>query len=143
MDFSRVRLIHPPAHNGPTCFMTMKPPSFARQKSLFLQTCILAVLLGVASFRASGQVDLIAHWQLDENSGTATADTTANRNDGTLTNGPIWAPGYIGNALSFDGVNDYVQVPNSASLGITTDITLAAWVKRAALGDYGGIVAKT
>src|SRR5262245_51064299 len=105
--------------------MTMKP-SFIEKSRLFLKTSILVALLGVGSFRASGQVDLIAHWKLDENSGTTTADATSNRNDGTLTKGPTWAPGYIGSALSFDGVNDYVEVPNSAILGITTDITLAA-----------------
>src|SRR5262245_18641157 len=126
-------------HNRPTCFMSMKSPSFR----LFSKTSILAALLGVASFRANGQADLVAHWKFDESSGSTPADATSNRNDGKLTNGPTWASGYIGGALSFDGVNDYVEVPNSASLGITTDITLAAWVKRAALGDYGGIVAKT
>lgn len=36
-----------------------------------------------------------------------------------------------GNALNFDGVNDYVRVPNSASLQDVTDdsLTLSAWVK--------------
>jgi hypothetical protein len=33
-----------------------------------------------------------------------------------------------GNALMFDGVNDYVNVPNNEGLNITGDITISAWV---------------
>ena len=35
----------------------------------------------------------------------------------------------MGKALYFDGIDDYVEVPHSTSLGITGDLTLAAWVR--------------
>ena len=35
----------------------------------------------------------------------------------------------LGNVLSFDGVNDYVSVPDSASIDITPSITMSAWIK--------------
>ncbi|MBI3609366.1 MAG: hypothetical protein HY204_01525 [Nitrospirae bacterium] len=43
---------------------------------------------------------------------------------------PTWTTGKSGfvNALSFDGVDDYVEVPNAAPLQLTGDLTLEAWV---------------
>lgn len=43
----------------------------------------------------------------------------------------------------YDGNNDYVLVPAHAAYTITSNITLMAWVKLAALGEYGAILAKT
>jgi hypothetical protein len=40
----------------------------------------------------------------------------------------MWVDGKFGKALSFDGVNDYVSVPNSANLNISK-MTVIAWVK--------------
>lgn len=47
-----------------------------------------------------------------------------------------------GSSLVFDGVNDVVVVPNSASLGMTTALTIEAWVK-ASDTSLGGIFEKT
>jgi chitodextrinase len=72
---------------------------------------------------------LIAAYAFNEASGTTTADISGNNNTGTLTNGPIRAAaGKFGAALSFDGINDHVLVPNSVSLTLTTAMTLEAWV---------------
>jgi uncharacterized delta-60 repeat protein len=72
----------------------------------------------------SGAVSL---WRLDEDTGTSAADSVGT-NLGTLTNGPSWVSGHSGSAVSFDGVNDYVSVPNDASLN-PTQITVSAWIK--------------
>src|SRR6185503_5072272 len=61
----------------------------------------------------------------DEGTGTATADS-GGTNNGTVS-GATWTIGRFGNALSFDGVNDWVTVPDSSSLDITR-MTLEAWV---------------
>jgi hypothetical protein len=73
----------------------------------------------------------IAHWRLDENTGTTAADAAGGDNPGTLTNGPLWTTGRIGSALSFDGINDSVSVPDSPSLDLTGALTLSAWVNPA------------
>ena len=44
----------------------------------------------------------VGQWNFDEKSGTTAYDTSGNGNDGTLTNGPSWARGKFGSALSFD-----------------------------------------
>ncbi|NNC87940.1 MAG: cadherin-like domain-containing protein [Akkermansiaceae bacterium] len=77
---------------------------------------------------------LVAHWKLDEGSGTTTADCSINNNPGTL-NGPAWSPGFSGNALTFDGVDDSVTFGNGPSLGGKTDFTVAAWIKTTATSE--------
>jgi streptogramin lyase len=41
---------------------------------------------------------------------------------------PSFVSGKYGNGISFDGVDDYVEVPDSASLDITDAITIEAWI---------------
>ncbi len=68
---------------------------------------------------------LVGHWKLDNNA----QDGSGNNNHGTLNGNPAWgAAGRIGGALSLDGVDDYVNCGNGATLNITDTITLAAWI---------------
>jgi len=55
-------------------------------------------------------------------------DFSPYRIHGTI-NGAKWVDGRYGWALSFDGVDDYVKVPDSDSLDITDEITMTAWIK--------------
>jgi len=77
-------------------------------------------------------------------------DATTNNNDGTLgadsgssTDDPTWTTGgRFGNALTFDGTSDLVQVPDDDSLDITAAITLEAWIKPSDVSSPRTIVAK-
>ncbi len=71
---------------------------------------------------------LVGWWSFDEGSGTVARDLSGNNNNGTLVNGPTWTSGKVGAALSFDGVDDYVNVPHSPSLNAPTQYTISAWV---------------
>ena len=48
-------------------------------------------------------------------------------NNGIMRGDPEWVDGVIGKALDFDGVNDYVEVPDSESLHITDEFTAIVW----------------
>ena len=75
---------------------------------------------------------LIAHWKLDENSGT-TAYDNAGLNDGTLTDmdpATDWVAGKVGNALEFDGTDDHVLVGDVLDFGASDDFTISVWVYR-------------
>ena len=86
---------------------------------------------------------LVAHWKLDEGSGT-TAYDSAGDDDGTLAaspSDPCWTNGYVGGALKFDNNSweeDYVSLPSIPALGGNT-VTIATWVKPDTLGDYHDI----
>lgn len=63
-------------------------------------------------------------------SGTTWFDLSGNNNHATLTNGPS----FTSNGFTFDGVDDYVEVSTIASL--TSQYTLAAWVKLSSIRNY-------
>ena len=61
-------------------------------------------------------------------SGT-TAFDFQDANDGVLTNGATTAAGQVGQAFSFDGVDDQVEILDSPSLDTGTQFTIDAWFK--------------
>jgi hypothetical protein len=72
----------------------------------------------------------IAHWKFDEGLGFSTTDSSGNGNIGTLTNGPTWTSGQLRGAVSLDGSDDLVTVPDSTSLDITNTLTISLWAKQ-------------
>ncbi|MCX9028215.1 MAG: carboxypeptidase regulatory-like domain-containing protein [Candidatus Methanoperedens sp.] len=76
----------------------------------------------------AADVSPIASWKFDENIGTTAYDSSSNSNHGKI-NGATWTTGKIVNALSFDGINDYVDAGNPVSLQITGAISMEGWVK--------------
>lgn len=82
---------------------------------------------------------LIAHWQLDEASGSLTAaDDTVNAHTATLMNmdtAAAWTTGMIAGGLNFDGVDDYASV-SGAIEGFP--MTISSWFKGTnfSIGNY-------
>ena len=68
--------------------------------------------------------DLVAWWPAEGNARDAVGD-----NNGQLMNGAHFAPGRVGLGFELDGVDDFVLVPDSNSLDLTTAMTIMAWVK--------------
>jgi hypothetical protein len=73
----------------------------------------------------------LAYWKLDESSGNSAHDSSGNYHDGTLYGNPTWMPtgGMIDGALAFDGLGDYVRIADHPDFDLTTEITIAAWIK--------------
>lgn len=87
---------------------------------------------------------LVGYWRFDESSGTTAADSSGKGHSGTV-NGATWTSGKIGNALNFDGTNDYVNVAHSSDFAYiaTGSFSIAAWVYIPSLpGKWSGIVTK-
>ncbi|MEN6426614.1 MAG: LamG-like jellyroll fold domain-containing protein [Phycisphaerales bacterium] len=72
---------------------------------------------------------LIVHWALDESAGDVASDS-AGVYHGLLHGNPKWIPngGKTGGAIEFDGVDDYVDIPN-AGIADLQQFTIAFWVK--------------
>ena len=72
---------------------------------------------------------LVGAWAFDEGAGTTTADASGRGNAGTVTGASWTTQGRYGNALSFNGSSSMVRVADSASLDLTTAMTLSAWIR--------------
>jgi ferric-dicitrate binding protein FerR (iron transport regulator) len=74
---------------------------------------------------------LIGHWKLDEGRGRTLVDSSFGANDGTV-DGAGWAPGRLGAALRFDGVDD-VGVVQGRFPFPKNALTVALWVRHESL----------
>jgi hypothetical protein len=85
---------------------------------------------------------LVFSINLNEGTGTSAADDSMYENEGTI-NGATWATsGIDGNALVFDGTDDYVDFGNSAELDLSSSRSMTAWVKPDTITGYDIIVSK-
>jgi hypothetical protein len=86
---------------------------------------------------------LKGYWSFNGNdiSGTTAYDRSGAGNTGTLTNGPIKTVGPVGQALSFDGTDDYVTAADSSALRITGAQTISFWIK--STDTTAGLVSKS
>jgi hypothetical protein len=88
-----------------------------------------------------------AYWRLGETSGSTATDELG-AHPGTYVNGVLVnQPGALSSetdpSASFDGVNDYVTVPGSSSLDMTSAVTVEFWAKRRAISStYQVLVGK-
>ena len=71
---------------------------------------------------------LVAALAFNEGSGTSAADASGNGNAGAKGSATWSTQGKVGNALSFNGTSAKVTVADSASLRLTSGMTVEAWV---------------
>lgn len=72
---------------------------------------------------------LVSRW-----AGEGNANDSQDGNHGTLVNGATFAAGKVGQAFSFDGIDDFVALGNPANLRITGAMTIDLWVNIAGSG---------
>ena len=79
---------------------------------------------------------LVAAYSFNEGAGTTLVDRSGRGHTGTIS-GATWSTqGRFGSALSFDGVNDWVTIGDTAALDLTTGMTLEAWVAPSTLSGW-------
>lgn len=77
------------------------------------------------------QQGLVAHWQLDEGTGSLAADSSGRGNDAQIHGFTQWQAGYSGSSLNFGpggAYNDFALAPDSPSLRVG-QLTVSAWMK--------------
>jgi hypothetical protein len=88
---------------------------------------------------------LVSHWKFDEGTETTVSDSVGN-NDGTIV-GASWVTGLLGGALDFDGIDNYVSIPDNSNLSFgdgTNDepFSISTWFYKNS-EDSSVIVSKT
>ena len=84
--------------------------------------------------KINGDEGLVAYWSFDD----GTAKDEAGGNNGTI-HGAKVVEGISGNALEFDGLDDYVDCGNDPSLR-PSSFTYELWVKRGMVGGASGFI---
>jgi hypothetical protein len=103
-----------------------------------------ALILTATAAAITPPAGLIDWWTGDGNN-PATAPDIAGNNPGTLNGGVTYTAGKVGNAFTFDGNSNrgsYVNVPNAASLNVTTG-TWDFWFKSSQTNVYVGLMGKS
>lgn len=89
---------------------------------------------------------LVGWWRMNEAAGgTLVQDFSGYGNNGTWygnTTSNV-TTGRFGNALSFDGVDDYVNVGNDTSLSISNNITVSTWIYKTNNSNFAPIITKS
>ena len=72
-----------------------------------------------------GTTGLVAYWPLDGD----VNDASGNLHNGVIHGEPKWVSGRVGNALTLDGVDDYVEIANSPAFDFGDQMTVSCLVK--------------
>jgi hypothetical protein len=93
---------------------------------MYKKLIYLICLALVVSMAGDASGSLVAHWKLDDGSGTIAKDS-AGGYDGTLIGDTKWVEGKIGGALQFDGDGDYVDCGNDPVFNPTASFSVGFW----------------
>lgn len=135
----------PPSDCPPNCTRPTSATSVqGRDESGFFGNATLTILpaMDCACFGVNGQNgiqppaynDMVLWLKFDEGTGDFANDSSTYNNDGTLRpafpNGPMHGPNLVQGSLIFDGLNDYVEVPDNSTLDMGTgSLTIDVWLR--------------
>lgn len=97
-----------------------------------------ACILSTPCYARIDPESIIGIWLFDEGKGDVAEDSSENGFDGTIMNGAKWVDGKFGDALEFDGADDYVDFGNDERLK-PQQLTVVAWFSTRKLNGYGHI----
>lgn len=121
--------------------MVMVPYGFDGANYRILKVDDEGRMIGVLKGQADVKWGLVGWWKFVGSEGTTIKDYSGYGNNGSAFSGVAveahYVPGVIGEALEFDGDDDYVTAPDDDSLDITGAFTIECWIKRiASSGDF-------
>ncbi len=122
-------------------------PGLIDELAIFNRTLDAVEIASIANAESAGicvncvppPSGMISWWQGDGNT-----NDLMGLNNGSLFNGATYAPGKVGQGFSFDGSDDYLDIPHSPSLDIGPNqpMSIKLWVKRTSAADSQIIFAK-
>ena len=105
---------------------------FEAKRAIAILTTLMMVLLVVNLTYAKvvDNVPPVGVWLFEEGKGTVAKDSSESKNDGTIKGAVKWVKGKFGSGLEFAGkATDYVEIPDSTSLGMTEQMSVVLWFK--------------
>ena len=111
------------------------------KKRLFVGLVVLGLVVSFIKTGWAEEEGLICHLRFDEGSGEIAKDSSGNNNNGKIIGGATYIKEKYGFALSFDGVDDYIDCGRKPSLDDPKAVTLEAWIYPKATG-YGHIICR-
>jgi autotransporter-associated beta strand protein len=133
----------------------MKKARFLRFSDGRILGAIAVALISVSAARADYQSTVladspIAYYPLNlaVDTGSTASDVSGNNNPGTLINigagfnNAVGPSAYITNAISFDGLSQYIDLGDPDLFNFSGPITLEAWVQPVSSSMFGDIIAK-
>jgi hypothetical protein len=112
----------------------------ARTRLPFLLALLCLLAAAPTARAATGPV--AAYGFEDTGDLTVAGDSNAFGNSGTVVGGASRAAGKFGSAMSFDGSNDMVRIPDSGPISLASGLTLEAWVKPTATNGWRTVLFK-
>ncbi len=113
-------------------------------KLLKLSVVCITIFL-INSFQSHAVIDLgncVGMWLFDEGNGNVVKDQTGKCKDGKI-NGAEWTTGKFGKALSFNGKDNFVEVPDSPNLNPKKEMSMGCWVYiKGNVGQHRDIISK-
>jgi len=93
-----------------------------------LKSCLMVclIVLAVVNMLPAQDESLVAYWTFDD---STAYDSSGYEHHGTVFGDPQIIPGKKGNAIQFDGVDDYIRVSDTDLLDTDTTMTLALWIR--------------
>ena len=82
---------------------------------------------------------LVGYWSFDFDNSSTVFDLKG-QNDGVINGGVVNVQGLYGNASSFDGVDDYIDLGNSSSFDLYQGFTISVWVNPSSFSGYQNAV---
>jgi pimeloyl-ACP methyl ester carboxylesterase len=95
---------------------------------------MLMILLATGISHSDLSEDLVAYWCFDDVDYPG-MDCSGNGHDGIVI-GAVSTTGMVGNALNFDGMDSYVNIPDAPEFDVGNFLTMSAFVKLASLDGW-------
>ena len=107
-----------------------------KMKFVLIATVVFfgAFMLVASSHAEIDPATIAGYWNFDDGAGKTAADDSGNNLDGDLVGDPKWIDGKVNKALSFNGAEQYVDVPDMVTPPLAT---FACWFRRTGPGTGG------
>lgn len=102
----------------------MKTKYYERILKLVILSVVVCIIMGTTAYGQVVYPGMVSYWKFDD----CTANDYVGTNDGTIYGATCTLSGQVNSALTFDGSNDYVLVPDNNSLDIVSSFTFEAWI---------------